>query len=138
MSKSPSAIVPHEVNTQRILTGLNELFEAQLPLAFRLGHGEVTKDLLAIYGNALMIEVAEFVNETPWKQWKLAEPTSLTRVQKEVIAEEFADILAFLGTWIHLLNGMGIPPFALAEAYHTKTKVNHARFSGEHEGYGIK
>lgn len=46
------------------------------------------------------------------------------------IVEEFADILAFLGTWVMLLELMGITSGELAQAYMLKRQKNVARFAG--------
>ena len=113
-----------------LILGLRYLRSKQLPLLEKLDHHNLDPDTLARYGNALSIEVAEFLNETPWKVWKKKEP-DLDRV-----ADEFADILAFLGTWLNLLELMGISVGRLAAAYDEKTAVNHRRLNGQVAHYG--
>lgn len=109
--------------------GLDTLLRLQHPFLQRLQHHNLDKDTLARYGTALMIEVAEFVNETPWKLWK-EYPEELTPLQKSKLVEEYADILAFMGTWLNFLELMGIDPDDVAAGYIRKVEKNHARFNG--------
>ena len=90
-----------------------------------LGHDKPTKDNLTRYALALLIETAEFSNELPWKTWKPG-----MEFDSNLLADEFADIMAFVGTWIHYLNELGIDPDQLSEAYMRKRKKNVARFEG--------
>ena len=122
-----------------LFSALVRLADIQADNMIRVGHTVLTQDLLAVYGQALSIEVSEFLNELPWKPWKTANFKTVleNRDVREDIAFEFADILAFLGAWISILNTLGISPFELAEAYAEKTRINHARFAGEVEGYGV-
>lgn len=97
----------------------------------KLDHLNTDPDTLARYGVALQIEVSEFVNELPWKVWKRKDP------DVDRVVDEFADVLAFLGTWVNLLGLMGISPTRLALAYAEKTRVNQARIiDGTVPGYG--
>lgn len=101
------------------------LQEAQQPLLEHFGHNNLHPDTLARYGNALMIEVAEFVNETGWKVWKPGhEP------DRKKLTEEFADVLAFLGVWLNLAQLMDIDAGELAHAYAEKRDKNIRRAFG--------
>lgn len=119
-----------------IWNGLAELAEAQQPLLDHFGHNTIHPDNLARYGNALMIEVAEFVNETGWKVWKPGFEPDCAKLK-----EEFADVLAFLGVWINLLKLHDLTPGDLAAAYVEKRDKNVRRalgVSGEAGYTGVK
>lgn len=82
---------------------------------------------------ALMVETAELLQELNWKPWKADHPIDTSRA-----ADEFADILAFLGYVVAWLEDAGIPIGQLAMQYQAKTKINIKRLAGEVEGYGVK
>lgn len=109
---------------------LAELGRLQRPFLERLGHLNSEPDTLVRYATALMVEVAEFVNEVPWKSWKpgyVMDPAA--------VLDEWADVTAFLGTWVCLLEEMGITPAELASAYEAKRLRNQRRFDGQEPGY---
>lgn len=106
------------------------LRDRQIKTAVRLGDYNTEKDTLARYGNALLIEVAEFVNETPWKKWK-DKP-----IDPERLKDEFADVLHFIGTWMFIMDLWGISATELAVAFVEKNDRNHRRLDGEEEYYG--
>jgi hypothetical protein len=85
----------------------------------------IDKDALRTYILAMMIETAEFCQTLPWKPWKDG------AIDKERTADEFADILAFMGVILVHLNRMGITPAMLGEAYRKKSVVNIQRFLGD-------
>lgn len=87
-------------------------------------------DQIRTYFLALMIEISELVQELNWKPWKIEKSLDKPRV-----ADEFADILAFLGVIIEYLNRLGISPESLASAYNMKVTINVARALGQVEGY---
>lgn len=83
------------------------------------------------YGFAFIKEVIELMDELSWKPWKPRKPIDKVRV-----ADEFADILAFLGLLIiYVMRLTGLTHDELAQAYLRKSDVNMARFNGEVEGY---
>lgn len=84
----------------------------------------MTQDQVATYTLALLQEVHEFGNELGWKPWKE------NGFNPERAADEFADILAFLGLFIHLLDQSGVSPQMLADAYRKKSINNVGRFLG--------
>lgn len=100
-----------------LVAGLVFLREEQRPLCEAYGHDNLSPDNLARYATALMIEAAEFANETPWKIWKRVEP------DPEKLAEEMVDLLHFVGTWLVLLELMGVSGYDLAKSWREK----HAR-----------
>lgn len=91
---------------------------------------EVTKDQLKEVYVATSVEFAELMQELNWKSWK---PTFVE--DKELVAKEFADILAFLGLFMVYLDKLGVNTDELAEAYVQKTKLNVDRFIGNVAGY---
>jgi hypothetical protein len=82
-------------------------------------------DQLRTYFLALMVEMMELLQELSWKPWKNEKPVNSARV-----ADEFADVLAFLGVLIIYLDSLGVPPDMLAGAYAAKSRVNIERMLG--------
>lgn len=85
---------------------------------------------------ALQGEIFELVQELGWKSWK--DNPDMTTEQKEKIAEEFADVVAFFGNLINMVCGRtGLDTRDLAAAYQRKVLKNVARFNGTsgEEGY---
>lgn len=112
--------------------GLAFLAGAQLPTLQAAGQDRVDKEILRQYGVALSIEVSEFLNETPWKEWKTYEGGA----DAEAIVKEFVDVLHFVGTWVALMRHWGIHPSQIAQAFVEKNQENRRRFAGQVEGYG--
>lgn len=108
-----------------IYRGLLSLGERQRPMLEHLGFYDTSTETLSRYGLALIIEVGEFLNETPWKKWKRdpAKPADLERM-----LDEFVDMLSFIGSWINFMRLMGIEPHNIAHAYREKLKANNKRF----------
>lgn len=107
------------LNQKTISTGDSECIPAD-------GHLP-SKGAVRSYALALMVETAEFIQELDWKPWKNGK-----KVDRNRVADEFADILAFLGILILYLDRMGIPPGMLANQYREKSKVNIDRFISQH------
>lgn len=95
--------------------------------------GEFTKPIVTATALSMIMEVCELVNEhIPWKPWKPAKPLE----NPEKAMDEFADILAFLGLMIVIMERRtGCTVADLVEAYKKKTVVNMNRFSGKVEEY---
>lgn len=108
-----------------ILFGLSSLGALQRPMLEKLGYYDTSTETLSRYGLALIIEVGEFLNETPWKAWK-KDPTKPHDPAK--IVEEFVDMLSFVGSWINFLGLLGIKPMHITRAYQAKLMENNARF----------
>lgn len=85
----------------------------------------ISTETLSRYGLALIIEVGEFLNETPWKLWK---KEGVGHYDIDRIKEEFVDLLSFLGSWITFMNMMGISTLDIAVAYRDKLQENNRRF----------
>lgn len=127
------------IDMQALATGLYEIGWAQASISALVPDAisnPPTNDQIAIASFALVDEVMELANELGWKRWKdNQEPTDEWR---DAIAEEYADVLAFLGQLTCLLFlRSGVTAKDLAEAYVQKSRKNVARFTGEsdEEGY---
>lgn len=105
--------------------GLASLAELQKPMLEKLDFDNTSTETLSRYGLALIIEVAEFLNECPWKSWKKnpTRPADLDRIK-----EEFVDLLSFIGSWVTFLNLLGISTADLTLAYQRKLQENNSRF----------
>lgn len=114
-----------------LFIGLKYLAEKQRPALERLEHDNAYPDTLRTYGLALSIEAAEFANELNWKPWKHKQP-DLARV-----TDEFVDILHFIGSFVNILDHMGIPVEDLAQQFKAKWDENQRRFDGQVEHYGV-
>ena len=84
----------------------------------------MTPENLRLFSLALIVEVTEFLQEFNWKEWKRNNKV----VYRQKVTAEFADIIAFIGTLIVLLNSAGIHPEELAMAYLSKEAENVNRF----------
>lgn len=77
---------------------------------------------------AAIVELTEFIQELNWKPWK--------QINKEVdydkVVSEFADVLAFIGTLLVLLDSMGVDPQQVAAAYIEKELINVERFTTDY------
>ena len=51
------------------------------------------------------------------------------------VVDEFADVIHFIGTWVALLEVMGVDAETIAEAFASKYDENQRRFDGQVEGY---
>lgn len=120
--------VPPEANTITIGLGLAKLAECQKPMLEKLGFDNTSTETLSRYGMGLIIEVAEFLNETPWKSWP-KDPTKQPDLER--ITEEFVDMISYLGSWINFMNMLGISTENIALAYKNKLAQNNQRFGVE-------
>lgn len=94
--------------------------------------GEVpTKDAVRSYFTAMHVELGELLQTLDWKPWK-GDEEQCSIPDKARTADEFADVLAFLGVILTHLNAMGLDTAALAKAYTNKTRTNIERFKGVH------
>ena len=82
---------------------------------------------------ALVCELMELLQLFNWKQWKRLVPFDVDKA-----ADEFADVLAFLGYIVIFLGREGITTRDLSVAYQRKTEVNHGRLAGKVKGYGFE
>jgi dimeric dUTPase (all-alpha-NTP-PPase superfamily) len=98
-----------------------------------LGFDNTSTETLSRYGLALIIEVGEFLNETPWKLWKKG---GVGEYDLDRIKEEFVDLISFLGSWVIFLNMMGISTQDIMVAYHEKLEQNNTRFGVTNDNQG--
>ena len=108
-----------------IEVALRSLAELQKPMLEKLEFDNTSTETLSRYGLALIIEVAEFLNETPWKMWKKGGGKAY---DTDRMKEEFADLLSYLGSWINFLVMLGISIEDMAEAYQHKRVETYVRF----------
>jgi NTP pyrophosphatase (non-canonical NTP hydrolase) len=132
-------MVVSEKQKGEIADGLLALAEVQ---EFVSGHvpsanpvtGNVGSEQVLTYGFALLKEVTELMDELQWKSWKPRKAVDTARA-----ADEFADILAFLGLYVHYMRRLaGLAPEDLAAAYARKSQVNVDRFTGKVVGYRVE
>jgi len=110
-----------------MLMGVQRIVSAPVPGCIPEDGMPPSKDAMRTYFMALVVELGELLQETDWKPWK-----DKQHIDRENIAEEFADVLAFLGVILIQLDALGVPPGVLANAYIHKTGKNVARFLGEY------
>lgn len=101
-----------------------------LDSASRPGPDGVTKQQMTVVFSALFVELGELMQELNWKPWKAEKDLDPFR-----IADEFADIMAFLGLLMSYLDTLGISPQNLVDAYTVKSRVNVDRLSGKVMAY---
>ena len=90
---------------------------------------EPTIELITAHAMGLMGETFELIQKLGWKYWKTN--PEMTEEAIEDLAEEYADILAFLGLLtIHLCDKTGLTPAKLERAFLLKTQKNVKRFLG--------
>lgn len=108
--------------------GLRELVTIQQCLQISTGNMDAIRyspDKLRLFTLALTTELMELLCEFDWKPWR---DNGKAAPDKEKVAEECADVLAFLGTlFLQVCDGAGITTADITRAYERKTEVNHQR-----------
>ena len=94
-----------------------------------LGHNDKSIQSMRNNALALMMELAELVDSTPWKPWKSIENQSF---DKNNAVREVIDIVFFL---VGICENLGITPQELEEKFHEILKNNYARLRN---GYSKK
>ncbi len=132
--------VPH------IGRGLYELFSVQGYVSAIRDTGTVraiddsgeppNPETVAMYAFSLVKEVGELAQELGYKAWQPSPPV-FDDERKVRVADEFADVLAFVGVLLHIANRRGVSTGAIAFAYEKKSMVNVDRQLGTAEGYGL-
>jgi len=125
------------VDADNLAHGLTALLTTQAVVSSRIPGciplpGEpLERHQLAVYAFALQVEIAELLQELQFKPWKNPRP-----LQADRIADEFADVLAFIGVLLyHIYHLTGLTPAILANQYVEKSNVNWERLNGRVEGY---
>ena len=117
-----------------LANGLDVLVEMQkqvsspVPGAIPTGSDWPTKDAVRTYTLAMIVEIAEWVQTLDYKPWKNSAPDAYP-VLSDTVADEFADILAFLGILTHYMGQWGIDTEAIAAAYMRKSAENVRRIA---------
>lgn len=89
-----------------------------------------TPDVLRTYVLALIVEAGEFIQTLDWKPWRKND--RVTDMDKTV--DELADIIAFVGMIILVLNSMGVSTDEISAAYLRKELINVKRFEAAARG----
>lgn len=117
-----------------LANGLDVLVEMQkqvslpVPGAIVSGTAWPSKDAVRTYALAMIVEVAEWVQTLDYKAWKPG-TKAYPREHPEIVADEFADILAFLGILTHYMEQWGITTEDIAAAYIRKSAENVRRIN---------
>ena len=92
-----------------LIKGLAALQDLQEPALYASGKHNANKDTLARFGQCLMLEAAEFVNDTPWKTWvEYGDGDDQQPINRDGMIEELGDLLLYIGTWLALLTHFDI------------------------------
>ena len=90
-----------------------------------------SKAAASMNGLALVVEVSELLQELNWKPWK-----GPKAVDREAVAMELADVLAFVGNLIIVVQAQtGLNMMEIVEAYRLKTNENVKRAEGAVAAY---
>lgn len=108
---------------QDVKHALDALSWEQDPTLRLFTNGYYSPENFTRFGLCLIIEAAEFINETPWKIWNRREYDS------SAMLSEFADFMLFIGSMVGLLKMKGISPDDLAKAITQKATENRRRFN---------
>lgn len=125
-----------DTSFNNVLLGISALSEIHNKTNTLVEHDEgklsdnlLDSDVLRTYVLATIVELCEFVQTLPWKPWR----QSIKVVDNEKLLDEFADILAFIGVLITILNKMGFSSYDITKAYIHKEGINVARFTLQDE-----
>ena len=108
---------------------INEMFQQIKEYHKALGHNDQSMQSMRNNAIALMMELAELIDSTPWKPWKSVEDQSLN---KDNAIREAIDIIFFL---VGICENLGITPQELEDKFHEVLKNNYARLD---DGYSKK
>ena len=111
-----SLMLVHHVTNQIVKHGDSTLDECLL-----------SDDVLRTYVLALMVEVGEFVQTLQWKPWRKTHVVE----DRSATLSEFADILAFIGVLLTILNARGFSVDEIVKEYTAKEHINFKRFMDE-------
>lgn len=109
------------------LSKVQRLVSAPVPWAIPEAAQPPTKDALRTYSLALMVEIAEWVQCIDWKTWKNDRVLAMPRNSDDIVLDEFADILAFLGILVVYMENWGMETEDIAAAYVRKSEENVRR-----------
>lgn len=118
-----------EISKGEMAAGLRFLAQSQAEL-WKRDRGESftgTAEEVRTIAFALIAETLEVSDELGWKSWKPIK--KLTPEDKVRVVAEFADVMAFFGTYAALIiNRLGVFPEDLVRAYLEKVEENYRRF----------
>ena len=116
-------------NGFRALQVIQRVVSGAVPGAIPGPEDRNSKDAVRTYTLAMMVEIAEWVQTVDWKPWKDHNTDSFLREHSSIVAEEFADILAFLGILMIYMDNWNIDAQDLADAYLVKSVTNMDRIT---------
>lgn len=118
-----------DLSAYTMSAGLRLLAQSQAEV-WRRDRGESftgTAEEVRTVAFALIAETLEVSDELGWKSWKPIK--KLTPEDKVRVVAEFADVMAFFGTYAALIiNRLGVFPEDLVQAYLEKVEENYRRF----------
>jgi dimeric dUTPase (all-alpha-NTP-PPase superfamily) len=100
---------------------LNELFMQIEEYHKTLGHNDKNMQSMRNNALALMMELAELVDSTPWKPWRSIEDQSF---DKDNAVREVVDIIFFL---VGICENLEITPQEIEDKFYRILKNNYAR-----------
>lgn len=115
-----------------VLVAMQKQVSIPVPGAIVTGAAWPSKDAVRTYSLAMIVEIAEWLQTLDWKPWKNAGVEAHPWQQADIIADEFADILAFLGILTHYMDQWNITTEDIAAAYIRKSAENVRRINGAH------
>lgn len=128
-----AAVDPNLERADPLAAFLQDLVDAERMINYaRPQDMEGSKDAVRTYVLAMIVELSELVQELDWKAWKDRQAPP----DNERVADEFADVLAFLGViTANVMAQTGLTYKQLSQAFTDKTKTNLRRARGEIDGY---
>lgn len=98
---------------------LVKMFEQQQTFQLRLANDIHSQAFVSTHTLAAIVELSEFLQETPWKPWKKHQ-----ELNKKKAIEELVDVWHFV---INLSLAMGLTPAGLFEMFQQKHAENNSR-----------
>ncbi len=109
------------------LVAVQRKVSAPVPGAVPEGSTFPTKDALRTYALATIVEIAEWVQTLDYKAWSNDKVLAAPRKADEIVLDEFADILAFIGILTLYMENWGMETEDIAHAYVLKSEENIRR-----------
>ena len=107
----------------------NEMFQQIEEYHKKLGHNDKSMQSMRNNALALMMELAELVDSTPWKPWKSIKDQTF---DKDNAVREVVDIIFFL---VGICENLEITPFEIEDKFKHILQHNYERLES---GYSLK
>jgi dimeric dUTPase (all-alpha-NTP-PPase superfamily) len=108
----------------------NEIFQQIEEYHKTLGHNDQSIQSMRNNALALMMELAELVDSTPWKPWRSIKSQSF---DKDNAVREVVDIIFFL---VGICENLGITPQEIEDKFIQVLKNNYARLDSGYSERG--